>query len=86
VLEACAAGVPVVTSTRVGASELLHEALARLVIDDPENVAALRRALEEAVGAGHESFAQAARRVAEEHPWTRHIDEVESMLREVADG
>jgi len=86
VLEACAAGVPVVTSRRVGASELLHGELDDLVIDDPEDVMALRPALEEAVGPRHAAFAAAARRLAEEHPWSRHVDDVEALLREVADG
>ena len=48
-LEACAAGVPVVTSRRAGAAELLDGALAELVVDDPEDLVALRSALARAL-------------------------------------
>jgi UDP-glucose:(heptosyl)LPS alpha-1,3-glucosyltransferase len=44
VLEACAAGVPVVTSSRVGAAELLEPPLLDLVVADPEVLPGLRRA------------------------------------------
>lgn len=86
VLEACAAGVPVVTSARAGAAELLDGALARLVVDDPEDLTALRGALVRAVGPEHDAFAAAARRLAESRPWSRHVDEVEAVLREAARG
>jgi UDP-glucose:(heptosyl)LPS alpha-1,3-glucosyltransferase len=86
VLEACAAGVPVVTSARVGAAELLGGMLATLVIEDPEDLPALRRAIETAVGARHDAFAAAARGLAEGRPWSRHVDEVETVLGDAARG
>jgi UDP-glucose:(heptosyl)LPS alpha-1,3-glucosyltransferase len=86
VLEACAAGVPVVTSTRVGASELLGGALGDLVVGDPEDVGALRRAIATATGPRRDALAAAARQLADTRPWSRHVDEIEQLLREVAGG
>lgn len=86
VLEACAAGVPVVTSRRAGAAELLDGTLGSLVVDDPENLDALAGALQRALGPDHEALARAARRRAEALPWDVHVERVESLLAEVADG
>jgi glycosyltransferase involved in cell wall biosynthesis len=83
VLEACAAGVPVVTSRRAGAAELLEGPLAALVVDDPEDTAALRAALEDAV-ARRDELGRAARARAETLPWAQHISRVEAVLAEVA--
>lgn len=84
VLEACAAGVPVVTSRRAGASELLDGPLASLVVEDPEDLAALGTALAHAFGPEHTELARAARARAEALPWDTHIDRVEAFLAEVA--
>jgi UDP-glucose:(heptosyl)LPS alpha-1,3-glucosyltransferase len=86
VLEAAAAGVPPVTSAAVGAGELLDGELASLVVDDPSRPAALRDAIARALGPGWEARSAEARRLAERHPWSRHLDDVERLLREVADG
>ncbi|MFN8543326.1 MAG: glycosyltransferase family 4 protein [Candidatus Binatia bacterium] len=83
VLEACAAGVPVVTSRRVGASELLDGALACLVVEDPEQVPALAAAIGRALGPEHDALAAAARRRAEECPWEVHLTRLEAFLAEV---
>src|SRR5439155_216004 len=86
VLEACAAGVPVVTTRRAGAAELLEGPLAALVVDDPEDLDALARALAHALGPAHDALAQAARARAEQFPWDKHLDGLEALLREVAHG
>jgi glycosyltransferase involved in cell wall biosynthesis len=86
VLEACAAGVPVVTTRRAGAAELLVGPLADLVIDDPEDQDTLAAALERALGPGRPALAAAARACAERFPWPRHLDRVEAVLSEVAAG
>jgi len=86
VLEACAAGVPVVTTRRTGAAELLGGPLAALVVDDPEDLAALGRALAHALGPAHDALARAARARAEEFPWDDHLDRLEALLAEVARG
>ena len=84
VLEACAAGVPVVTSRRAGAAELLDGALDSLVVDDPEDLEAIRRAVARALGPDGPSLGAAARRLAERLPWAAHIERVERFLAEVA--
>jgi UDP-glucose:(heptosyl)LPS alpha-1,3-glucosyltransferase len=86
VLEACAAGVPVVTSRRAGAAELLDGPLAALAVDDPEDLAALGAALERALGPEAATLGVAARRLAEGWPWDAHLDRVERLLRETANG
>jgi len=86
VLEACAAGVPVVTSRRAGAAELLAGPLAELVVDDPEDLPALGGALARALGPDRPAFARAARACAERFPWSAHLDRLEAFLAEVAGG
>jgi len=86
VLEACAAGVPVVTSGRVGAAELLEGPLATLVVADPEDTGTLRATLVRALGCEHGSYATAARACAERFPWTTHLDRIERLFSEVARG
>jgi UDP-glucose:(heptosyl)LPS alpha-1,3-glucosyltransferase len=84
VLEACAAGIPVVTSRRAGAAELLDGPLDALVVDDPEELDALAAALDRALGAERATLGAAARRLAEALPWEAHLDRVETLLEEVA--
>jgi len=84
VLEACAAGVPVVTSRRVGAAELLDGPLAALVVDDPEDRAALAAALARALGPEGAALGRAARARAESLPWDTHLDRLEALLAEVS--
>ena len=86
VLEACAAGVPVVTSQRAGASELLAGPLRELVVDDPEHLDAVGAALERALGPDHSALGAAARRLAEALPWDLHLDRLEALLEETARG
>ena len=69
VLEACAAGLPVVTSRLAGAAELLDGALAALVVDDPEDLDALAAALTHALGPEGAKLGRAARLRAESLPW-----------------
>jgi len=84
VLEACAAGLPVVTSRLAGAAELLDGALAALVVDDPEDLDALAAALTHALGPEGAELGRAARLRAESLPWVTHVDRVEAFLGEVA--
>jgi UDP-glucose:(heptosyl)LPS alpha-1,3-glucosyltransferase len=86
VLEAAAAGVPAVTSAAVGAAELLDGELASLVVADAGDAGALGDAIARALGPGRDERSAAARRLAERHPWSHHLDEVERLLREVADA
>lgn len=86
VLEAAAAGVPVVTTSTVGAAELLDGPLADLVMPSPVDSAGLRTTITRALADGWTARHHAARRLAERHPWGRHLDELEAFLREVADA
>ncbi len=86
VLEACAAGVPVVTSRRAGAAELLDGVLGGLVVDDPEDRDALRAALARALGPEGAALGAAGRRRAEALPWSAHVEALDATLREVAAG
>ncbi len=86
VLEACAAGVPVVTSRRTGAAELLGGELGALVVDDPEDIDALAAGLGRALGPGWATFGAAGRRLAETLPWDLHLDALEAELEDVARG
>ena len=86
VLEACAAGVPVVTSRRAGAAELLDGPLATLVVDDPADLGGLAAGIGRALGQEAPALRRAARERAERQPWSRHLDEVEALLEDVARG
>jgi UDP-glucose:(heptosyl)LPS alpha-1,3-glucosyltransferase len=86
VLEACAAGVPVVTTRRAGAAELLGAPLDALVVNDAEDRGALGAALARALGPDAPTLRAAARTCAEAHPWDEHLDRVEALLGEVARG
>lgn len=86
VLEACAAGVPVVTSRRSGAAELLDGSLATLVVEDPEDLDALGAALDRALGPERAALGATARRLAEALPWDLHLDRLEALLEETARG
>jgi UDP-glucose:(heptosyl)LPS alpha-1,3-glucosyltransferase len=80
VLEAMASGTPVVTSRVVGAAELLEPPLDTLVVERPDALPDVRRALVRALGEEHARYAAAARTAAEGHPWSRHLDELERVL------
>lgn len=84
VLEACAAGVAVVTSRRAGAAEVLDDRLATLVVDDPTNLSAVGARLALALGPEGAALRAAARACAEQRPWERHLERVEALLVEVA--
>lgn len=84
VLEAAAAGVPSVVSAAVGAGELLDGVLAELVVPDPRDADALGAAIGRALDPHRAERSAAARALAERHPWSRHLDEVESLFAEVA--
>jgi UDP-glucose:(heptosyl)LPS alpha-1,3-glucosyltransferase len=86
VLEACAAGVPVVTSRRAGVAELLDGPLATLVVDDPEDRTALAAAIARALGPDGAALGAAGRSRAETLGWPAHDDALEAFLDEVVHG
>ena len=85
VLEALAAGVPVLVSRAVGAAEVLAGSVAGGVVERPDDagelssklLALLRRAGDPALG-------QAARKIAEDYSWKRHFERLEELLHRVS--
>lgn len=85
VLEALAAGLPVVASRGIGAAEVLTGPLADLVLDDPTDVDALARLLVRGLDpARRPALAAAARSVAEEASVERSVDAVERWCEVIA--
>lgn len=77
-LEAAAAQRPVVLSARTGAAELL--AGAGRVVEDPEDARAFARSLDALSDrALREALGERARRVAAEHDWRRHVEELRAL-------
>ena len=86
VLEAAAAGVPVVTSAAVAAAELFADApLAAAQVANPSDPDALGAAIAGMLR-DWPARSTAARAVAERHPWRRHLDELEAFFVEVTRG
>lgn len=85
VLEALAAGLPVVTSRFNGAGELLVEGREGYLVDDPAHVEELVERLRPLLDAGaRERMGMAARQLAEQHSWERNCREVLDVYREIA--
>ena len=84
VLEACACGVPVITTRTNGASELIADGLDGRIIDMADDVDALAAALVElAVPATRARISAHARRTAETHDFSRNVDRIEQLYHEV---
>jgi UDP-glucose:(heptosyl)LPS alpha-1,3-glucosyltransferase len=84
VLEACACGVPVITTRTNGASELITDGLDGRIIDMADDVDALAAALVElAVPATRARISAHARRTAETHDFSRNVDRIEQLYHEV---
>jgi UDP-glucose:(heptosyl)LPS alpha-1,3-glucosyltransferase len=84
VLEACACGVPVITTRTNGASELLADGLDGRIVDVASNVDALAAAITAlAAPATRERMGAQARRTAETHDFSRNVDRLEQLYHEV---
>lgn len=80
-LEAAASGCAVVTSASNGAAEILGEG--GVVIDDAEDSAAFGAALDRFDGVALAAMGRAARRVAEQFGWDRHVASQRELYREI---
>lgn len=82
-LEALATGLPIITATTVGGSELVGDTCG-IVVSDPNDVDrfadAVTRLLEDDTRV---VMSEAARRVAERHSWDRVVKEYVALYREV---
>jgi UDP-glucose:(heptosyl)LPS alpha-1,3-glucosyltransferase len=79
-LEALASGVPVVTSTRAGGSELIEPGRNGAIVA-PDDPAALGRALDGVRSGAGETQRAAARRSAEPFTYARQVAEFEALWR-----
>jgi UDP-glucose:(heptosyl)LPS alpha-1,3-glucosyltransferase len=81
--EALACGLPVITTTANGVSELLTDGREGFIAPDPHDTAALGRALGRMLDADRPRMAEAARALAETLTWERHVDAMQAMYAEV---
>lgn len=85
VLEALAAGLPVITVRGVGAADGLRGELARGLLDDPDDAAELADKIEYLLDPKRwPALSCAARTLAEGYTWDKYLDRVEEQLRIVA--
>jgi UDP-glucose:(heptosyl)LPS alpha-1,3-glucosyltransferase len=83
VLEAFAAGVPVVTVAGVGAAEIIEGDLRNGIVDDPDDPAELKSKILRMLDSAHwEMMSRKARQVAEKYTWSAYLDGVEKTLYE----
>lgn len=87
VLEALAAGLPVITSQAVGASEILAGELREGILDRPDDAAEMRAKVAQICDPVRlPALSEEARRLAESYSWEHHFRQLERHLLEVAQG
>ena len=79
-LEALASGLPVVTTTAAGGSELIEDGKNGAVIE-PDDAAALANAVRGLLGGNRVALTEAARRTAEPFSYQRQAEEFEAIYR-----
>jgi UDP-glucose:(heptosyl)LPS alpha-1,3-glucosyltransferase len=80
--EALACGLPVITTSANGISELMTDGREGFVVADPYDVAGLRAAMAAVLEADRKQMGEAGRGLAETLTWKRHVD---AMLQIYAD-
>ncbi len=84
VLEAMASGLPVITSRFNGVQELLHSGREGFVLEDPLDVKELVAKMEICFDARiRQQMGQAARRLAEQYPFEKNVEEILQVYQEV---
>lgn len=87
VLEAMAAGLPVVVSARVGAKDIVDEGVNGFVASNPEDADAVAATLSVMADAGIRTrFGSEAQRAASRYTWDRTAEEVARIYDAVASG
>lgn len=87
VFEACAAGVPVITTRYNGASEYVTSGREGFVVDEPDDVPALAdRMFALTDPAVRERMSAAAAALAQRHDLGRNVDALEAVLHEAAES
>ncbi len=83
VLEACACGLPAVTTRHNGVADLIAHGRDGFVVDEPDDVRALATALRQAIAAdARERIGRPARALAVAHAFDRNVDGVEAAYRD----
>lgn len=83
-LEAMAMGVPVVTTTTNGSSEVIEHGVSGWLLRDPDDAQGLARVVEEAADASRrERIGRAARDAVEAWPWERTVRETLELYASV---
>ncbi|HET9399896.1 MAG TPA: glycosyltransferase family 4 protein, partial [Candidatus Acidoferrales bacterium] len=87
VLEAMACGLPVITSSAAGVSEVIHRGEDGIVLDDPRDISELARHLQHlaADSAARRRFGENAARTASQFTWEQNARELRSVLIQVLD-
>jgi UDP-glucose:(heptosyl)LPS alpha-1,3-glucosyltransferase len=83
VLEAMAAGLPVLTSTRCGAAEVLPPELRPFVVEQPADPLEIARRLDDLLAAAG-ALGPIARRAAEEFTWERYGRQLIALIERVS--
>jgi UDP-glucose:(heptosyl)LPS alpha-1,3-glucosyltransferase len=84
VLEAMAAGLPVLVSPQVGAKDLVEEGTNGYVLPDGRDADAAAERIVRVLDADRrQTLGTAARRTAAEHDWERLAKEIETVYREI---
>ncbi len=85
VLEAMAAGLPVLTSARCGAAELLPAPLQPFIVQDPTNLAEIAQRLEALLAAPRE-LGQIAHEAASQFTWERYGERLTKLINGLAEA
>ncbi|MGA9631371.1 MAG: glycosyltransferase family 4 protein, partial [Candidatus Acidiferrales bacterium] len=83
--EAMACGLPVIISARAGASDIVHDGIDALVLNDPKNVAALATMIQRLYTDRpfSERLGEEAAKTARQYTWERNGRELMAIFEEV---
>lgn len=86
VLEAFAAGLPVVTVAGVGATEVMEGEMQAGIVNNPDDPAELKnKILTMLEPARWDALSRNARQTAEKYTWSAYLDGIEQVLNEIAE-
>jgi glycosyltransferase involved in cell wall biosynthesis len=82
IIEAMASGLPVITTSRAGATEIMADGVDGLVLDDPDDAVALANSVMDLLGAPErrQAMGVAARETVLNYDWRRVAARIEHLL------
>lgn len=86
ILEACACGVPVLTTSMVGAAELIKDNKNGFVVKSAkkiDQITAILEAYMELPESEHKKFGERALKATEDYTWEKHISDLENIFEKV---